>query len=242
MKHTKLLIGITALALLAGCAPATETETPAETDMPVVTEKDTTKDTSAVQEESDSVDETVKEDPAKEDTAKEETRFPEGIVEEISIKEKYPALEQLIIETYEIPEEYHETTRYYYEEVDLNADGANELFVVLMGPYTSGSGGSSGMIVYPVGEDLHVNQKFSLLRTPIIISDTMTKGAKEIIAYRSGGGGDSTYVRLTCSDGYYTSISDGEPVDSLEGITGRAIIADDILADMEEETFLTLGE
>ncbi len=69
-----------------------------------------------------------------------------------------------------------------------------------MGPYTSGSGGSSALIVYPVSDELHVNQDFTLINTPLIISDQMTKGAKEIIAFKSGGGAVSEYVVLTCSD------------------------------------------
>lgn len=237
MKHKKLLIGMIALTLLAGCAPAAETTAPENTSTPVVTDQAT-----ATEDATGKNEETPRETDSEENSSEGNGRFPEGIVEKISIKEKYPALEQLIIDTYEIPEDYFATTRYYYEEIDLNTDGAKELFVVIMGPYTSGSGGSSGMIVYPVGEELHVNQTFTLVQTPIIISDTITNGAKEIIAYRSGGGGDASYVRLTCSDGYYTSISDGESIDSLEGITGRAIIADDILGDMENETFLTLDD
>jgi hypothetical protein len=152
----------------------------------------------------------------------------------------YPELKQLIIDTYEVPQDYLSRTKYYYNYVDLNNDGAEEIFVVVMGPYTSGSGGSSAMIVYPVNDQLHVNQTMTLVQTPIIISDTITNGANEIIVYRSGGGAESTYVKLTCSDGYYTNVSDGDPIENLDGITGTAIIANDIIKDIDSGNFLTL--
>lgn len=163
-----------------------------------------------------------------------------AIKEIMAETEAYPELKQLIIDTYDIPKDYFATTKYYYNYVDLNSDGVEEIFVVVMGPYTSGSGGSSGMIVYPVGGKLYINQEFTLLQTPIIISDTVTNGAKEILLYRSGGGIEGSYVKLTASDGVYTSVNDGTPIESLEGITGRSIISNDLLEDMENGTFLTL--
>lgn len=168
------------------------------------------------------------------------SNLPEGI-KSIKAEEKaYPELENLIIEHFEIPDEYLEKTRYYYNYVDLNDDGNNEIFVVVMGPYTSGTGGSSALIVNPVGEELCVNQGFTLMRTPIIISDTKTKGAKEIIVENSGGVVESNYVALTCSDGYYTNVPEGRAVESLEGITGTAIITNDILQEFQEGKALTL--
>jgi len=154
--------------------------------------------------------------------------------------ESYPELESLIISEYDIPTEYFGKTKYYYNYVDLNSDGKEEIFVVIMGPYTSGSGGSSAMIVYPVDDKLNVNQKFTLIQTPIIISDQIANGAKEIISYKSGGGSESGYVKLTCSDGYYTTINDGEPIKTLDDISGTAIIANDLISDIVNNNFLTL--
>lgn len=168
--------------------------------------------------------------------------FAEGIVKKMAETEAYPELESMIIKEYDIPEDYREQTKYYYNYVDLNGDGVDEVFVVVMGPYTSGSGGSSAMIVVSAGGELNVNQKLTLVNTPIIISDKMTRGAHDIIALRSGGGAESEYVRLTSSEGTYTNISDGEVIESLDGVTGTAIIANDLMKDMEDGSFLTLGK
>ena len=73
----------------------------------------------------------------------------------------------------------------YYNYVDLNGDGSNEIFAVAVGPYTSGSGGDSGMWLIPYA-GMTVSQAFTLIRTPIIVSDTTTNGAHEPILQRSG--------------------------------------------------------
>lgn len=168
------------------------------------------------------------------------TQLPEGIEIVSSEKEKNEALEKLIIDEFEIPEDMLENTRYYYNYVDLNADGKEEIFVVVMGMYTSGTGGDSALIVYPVEDKLYVNQRFTLINEPVIISDTMTNGAKEIIVFRAGGGAKGEFVALTCHDGEYDSVNDGIVIDSIDDVKGRAIIANDILKDMESGEVLTL--
>ena len=159
--------------------------------------------------------------------------LPEGIKGMKAESKPYPELAQLITDYYEIPEEYSETTRYYYNYVDLNNDGENEIFVVVMGPYTSGTGGNSALWVVESAGKLHVNQDFTIINTPVIISDTISNGAKEIIVPYYGGGTESQYSVLECIDGYYTRVPDGRMIKTLEGIKGTAIIANDIIKEIE---------
>ena len=42
-------------------------------------------------------------------------------------KEEYPELAAFLISYYQIPQEYQSETRYYYNYIDLNEDGADEL-------------------------------------------------------------------------------------------------------------------
>jgi len=88
--------------------------------------------------------------------------------------------------------------------------------------------------------EMHVNQKFTLIQTPIIISDKVTKGCKEIIVMRSGGGAEANYVVLTASDGQYKDVNDGTVIKDLKGVSGTAIMSNDILKDMEEGKALYL--
>ncbi|WP_300693107.1 hypothetical protein [uncultured Oscillibacter sp.] len=181
------------------------------------------------------------------ETSKEANVFtgwlPAGVEQVMAETEANPELEQAIIDYYEIPEESWGTTKYYYNYVDLNGDGKEEILAVVMGPYTSGSGGSSLLWVLPHA-DMAVNQAFTLINTPIIVTKEATNGqefgAKGLIVQRSGGGGETEFVLLTCSDGIYKGAGDGEVLDSLDGVEGTAIICNDLIADMENGDYLTL--
>ncbi len=142
-------------------------------------------------------------------------------------------LQQLIIDYYEIPEDFYEATSYDYNYVDLDGDGTDEIFAVVSGPYTSGSGGSSALWVIESAGKLHVNQNFMLINTPVIISDTVTNGLKELIIPYYGGGAESSYSVLVGKEGLYPRVSDGKMIESLNGITGTAIIANDKIKEIE---------
>ena len=47
---------------------------------------------------------------------------------------------------YQIPDEYLPETRYYYDTLDLNSDGKDELLVVVVGEYTEQEGGDPALI------------------------------------------------------------------------------------------------
>jgi hypothetical protein len=150
-------------------------------------------------------------------------------------------LEKVIIEYLKVPAEYLDKTKYYYNYVDLNMDGSDEIFVVVMGPYTSGTGGNTALhIIQTPTNGMQVNQEFTLINTPIIISDKVTKGCKEIIVKNSGGGATGNYVVLTARDGQYTSVNEGTAIKGLEGVSGISIINNDIIKDMEEGKALYL--
>ena len=159
--------------------------------------------------------------------------LPSGIIGMKAEKSANKHLRDLIIEYYMIPKEYFESTYYYYNYVDLNKDGEDEIFVVVSGLYTSGTGGSSALWVVENAGKLHVNQDFTLVNTPVIISDTIINGLHELITPYYGGGAESQYSILKGSDGEYPRVSDGSMVKTLDGITGKAIIANDILGEME---------
>ena len=167
--------------------------------------------------------------------------LPQGTEVLMSETDPLPELADVIAETYGIPQEELENTGYYYNYVDLNEDGDKEIFVVVRGPYTSGSGGDSAMIVLPYA-GMMVSQKFTLMRMPILISDQLTNNVHELVYLRSGGGNAPELVRLTSVDGIYTMTSDAEVLESLEGITGTAILGNDLIDDMASRNFLTLAD
>ena len=150
-----------------------------------------------------------------------------------------PALEALIISYYEIPQDCLQSTRYYYNYIDLNNDGTDEIFVDVMGMYTSGSGGDSALIVSQKDEDLTVLQSFTLVNMPVIVSDHTTNGWNDLIFSYTGGGAESSYMISSYSQNGYPNIADGTLSLSLDGITGTSILYTDLTA--ADSPQLTLG-
>lgn len=171
--------------------------------------------------------------------------LPAGVEQVMAETEANPELEQAIIDYYQIPEESWEATKYYYNYVDLNGDGAEEILAVVMGPYTSGTGGSSMLWVLPYA-DMAVNQAFTLINTPIIVTKEATNGqeygTRGLIVQCSGGGAETEFVLLTCSNGFYKEVNDGEVLESLDNVEGTAIICNDLIADVENGNYLTLAK
>lgn len=160
--------------------------------------------------------------------------LPKGIIGEKAEVQRLEELRNLIISCYEIPKDYYESTRYYYNKVDLDNDGEEELFVVVMGPYTSGTGGSSALWVSTNEGKLHVIQDFTLVNSPIIVSDKLTNGVHDLIVPFNGGGAQSQYSILEFHGEGYPRVYDGKMSKDLEGVTGYAIIANDLGEEMNQ--------
>lgn len=164
------------------------------------------------------------------------------IMEQYSETADYRELADFLIAYYEIPEEFHKDTRYYYNYVDLNEDGKNEIFVAVIGKYTSGSSGDSALILKKEESGaFSVLESFVMLHTPILISDHMTNGWHDIAYQVYGGGIDPGYIicRYSNTGGYQT---DGnEFVDELKGMSGIRILANNLIDDMDKGAYLTLA-
>lgn len=174
-------------------------------------------------------------------TSQETKKSNEKIVGILAESKPNAHLEKSIIEYLKIPDEFLETTKYYYNYVDLNQDGNEEIFTVVMGPYTSGTGGSTALLLKREDSiEWQVKQEFTLIQTPIIISDKVTNGNKEIVVMNSGGGAKGNYVALSTKGDKYTSVNEGTVIQGLEGVTGKAIINNDLLKDMEDGKALYL--
>jgi tetratricopeptide (TPR) repeat protein len=119
--------------------------------------------------------------------------------------------------------------RYYYNKVDLNEDRIPEVFVYLVGPFVCGTGGCSGVIFKQENGEYKVLSRFSLVNTPVIISNTKTNGYRDLIMYVSGGGIKSFFARVKYDGKAYPMNPSIEPkVETGTKVDGVAIIADDI--------------
>lgn len=168
--------------------------------------------------------------------------LPDTVTEEKAETEGNDELKKLIIDYYSIPESDLAGTRYYYNYVDLDGDGKEEIFCAVIGSYTSGSGGDSALWVKEEGQHLEIAQAFTLVSTPVIVADDADSRAKKLILRRSGGGAETEYVELTLQDGVYTNVADAPTIDAVDGISGTAIICNNLIEDTEKETYLSLAD
>jgi hypothetical protein len=179
---------------------------------------------------------------------------PENLTDKISCilaeKEALPQLEKIIINEIGMDTESAKSTRYYYNYMDLNDDGIDEIFVQLVGPYTSGTGGDTAMIFIQGKNGLELIQTLTLIRNPIIISNQITNGWHELVFQASGGGIEATYIALKSDGKAYINIINNGKGDSIvndskvniDEVSGTAIICDDMAKDMEEGKGLYLSK
>ncbi|MGD6830743.1 hypothetical protein ACQCT5_01180 [Sutcliffiella halmapala] len=118
--------------------------------------------------------------------------------------------------------------RYYYNRIDLNNDKVPETFVYLTGPYVCGTGGCSALIFQHIDGKYNLVSQFTLVRTPIIIRDKMTRGWNNIIMYVSGGGMEGRYKELIFNGETYPSNPSIQPDVEDGKIKGIGIISNDL--------------
>ena len=163
------------------------------------------------------------------------------IMEEYAEETPYPELAEFLINYYQIPEEYQSETRYYYNYVDLNDDGVNEIFAFVIGEYTEVSYGDPAFILWEEGETFGVVESFEGIQTPVTISDQLTNGWHDIIYREYGLGAEDGYriCRFNPEGGYQTELS--EVVDELEPMGGTQILSNNLIDDMDQGRYLTLA-
>lgn len=135
-------------------------------------------------------------------------------------------LEAAITSVYKISK--GSTVRYLYNKIDLNNDGSNEIFVDLISSDFVGSGGSSAAIFKIVNGSYVLVSKFTLVNTPVIVTNNITNGWRNLIMCVSGGGAETHYALLKYGTNGYPSNPSTQPTVNISSINGTAIISDDI--------------
>lgn len=154
---------------------------------------------------------------------------------------EYPALAQFLIDYYQMPEEYQPESRYYYNYVDLNEDGVQEILAIVVGDYTTESAGDTALLLVPTEVSFEVLETFPMIRTPVLISDNMTNGWHDLIFSVYGGGVDPGYLIYRYSEGIYVN-EENEFLESLDdSISGQQILSNNLIDDLDKGTYLTLA-
>ena len=160
--------------------------------------------------------------------------------------EHNPLLAAFLTEYYQIPDERLAETRYYYNYVDLNEDGKDEIAAAVIGEYTMKDGGDCVLLLEENGSDFHVIGSFAGVRTPVIISDAVENGWREIIFPVCSSVLETGYI--TCR--YNTNVEQTGYLEQEElfsdtlpaAVTGTQILSNNLIDDMDKGIYLTLDE
>jgi len=137
-------------------------------------------------------------------------------------------LEKAIIDVFNLDQTV-DSVRYYYNNIDLNDDRKEEIFVYLVGSYVCGTGGCSSAIFEKSNRRYVLLSRFSLVNNPVLISNNKTNGYKNIIMYVAGGGIKIFYAILQYNGTTYPSNpSVQSKVKPGAKLSGKGIVADDI--------------
>lgn len=164
------------------------------------------------------------------------------VVSEYAEETEYPALASFLISYYQIPDEYQSETRYYYNYIDLNDDGTEELFAFVVGEYTEVSFGDPALILTEEADgSFTVLETFEGVHTPILISENTTNGWHDIIYNEYGMGTEDGYriCHYNPEGGYQTELS--EVVEESPSQGGTQILSNNLIDDMDKGNYLTLA-
>ena len=134
-------------------------------------------------------------------------------------------------------------TRYYYDRVDLNEDGTEEILAVVVGEYTECDGGDPAVILEQNAQGYQVLESFAYVRTPVYVSDAMSDGWHDLIFPAHGGEEGTGFRGFHYQDSVGYQNANMEFMDDMdENFCGRRIIADNFIDDMDKGNYLTLRE
>lgn len=161
---------------------------------------------------------------------------------------RYPILESEIVDELDYENLDLSNTRYYYNYVDLNNDGKDEIVVQLNGEYSTTDDGDTLLIVEQEREYLEddddgfdIIAKYTGFVNPIIISDNTTNGYKDII-FMNPKSNPTTYSKIEYGRDDYKKMKDAITITSLDDITGVALLCNDIAGDTENQTGLYFNQ
>lgn len=130
------------------------------------------------------------------------------------------AIRRAVISSFDIPKKDWKTTKYSYNFMDLDHDGRMEALVLVQGPYTSGTGGDTLLILKEKDEGWEEDQAISIVHAPILVAAPgeldLPSDRKILILKRSGGGAKEAYVALTSHDGKYITVGEAEEIKDQE--------------------------
>lgn len=162
-----------------------------------------------------------------------------SIVVEYAEEKEYPELAEFLASYYQIPEEYQTETRYYYNHIDLNEDGIDEVFCIIIKDYER-EGKSGPALILQEKDGFSVLEDFGEIVTPVLVSDALTNGWHDVIFQVDGKGLETRYqvCHYAVDRGYQTE--NNEWLDEPVQVSGTRILSNNLIDDMDQGHFFTL--
>lgn len=136
-------------------------------------------------------------------------------------------IKRLLAEYYQLTPEAKSATVFTYAAADLNDDGQEEILAVVKGPYTSGSGGSSALLMQKTNGMLQVKQDFTLVNTPVMMTDAEQYGYHNLVFPYYGGGQSFVWSQVTYNGKNYANINQGELLADSQSVDWHVLLAED---------------
>lgn len=140
-------------------------------------------------------------------------------------KEDNEIIREGIISSLSIPKDQLASTSYFYNYVDLDGTGRKQVFALVVGPYTSGTGGHSAVWGTLINGKFCLKGDYTLFRGPILLV-TEPNGTKSIIFRRSGGGAKPSLLKLSLVNGEYRVTEDDMSISKVKSLSGTVILSD----------------
>lgn len=163
------------------------------------------------------------------------------IYETFSEEEAYPELAAFLADYYQVPEEELPKTRYYYNYVDLDDDGTDEVFAFVIGDYVEVDNGNPALILTREADgSFAVLEAFAGIHTPVLIMEEKVNGW-HMIQYQEYGGEEDGYriCRYNPQGGYQTDLT--EVVEGTQAVSATQILSDNLIDDLDRGRYLTLA-
>ncbi len=118
-------------------------------------------------------------------------------------------------------------TKYQIAEIDLNGDKKKDALVLFQDRNWCGTGGCSMLVFANQNNRFNLVSVISLVRDPVIVSETQTKNWRDIIVHVSGGGGELKNVALKFNGSTYpTNPSLLKPLATNAKIQGTTVFSE----------------
>lgn len=158
------------------------------------------------------------------------------------LAEEGPAetIRRAVIRDMGIPEEALRSTKYSYNYME-EEDGKREALVLLRGPWTSGTGGSTLAILAPDKKDRwRVVQTLTLIHSPVIVVKGENRKPSALLVRRYGGGSRPAWALLTRENGRFEGVNEGKEIEDISQYRGTAFFANDFILDKMTGRYRTL--